>query len=42
MHYKTVPIAGMFGRVNVWQIAKLKVIGKIKFGDFGHMDTIYD
>jgi len=32
-------IAGMFGRVNVWRIAELKVIGKIKFGewiDFGH------
>ena len=24
--------AGMFGGVNVWQIAKLKVIGEIKFG----------
>ena len=37
-------IAGMFGRVNVWQIAKLKVIGEIQFGewiDFGHKDTIY-
>jgi len=37
-------IAGMFGRVNVWRIAGLKVIGKIKFGkwiDFGHKDTIY-
>ena len=33
----------MFGGVDVWQIAKLKVIGKIKFGkliDFGHKDTI--
>ena len=26
---------------NVWRIAKLKIIGKIKFGDFGHKDTIY-
>ena len=34
----------MFGGVSVWQIAKLKIIGKIKFGewiDFGHKDTIY-
>ena len=34
----------MFSRVNIWQIAELKVIGKIKFGewiDFGHKDTIY-
>ena len=34
----------MLGGVNVWRIAKLKVIGKIKFGewiDFGHKDTIY-
>ena len=34
----------MFGGVNVWRIAELKVIGKIKFGewmDFGHKDTIY-
>ena len=32
-------IAGIFGGVNVWRIAELKVIGKIKFGewiDFGH------
>ena len=37
-------IAGMFGGVNVWRIAGLKVIGEIKFGewiDFGHKDTIY-
>ena len=37
-------IAGMFGWVNVWRIAELKVIGEIKFGewiDFGHKDTIY-
>ena len=26
-------LAGMFGRVDVWQIAKLKVIGEIKFGE---------
>ena len=34
----------MFGGVNVWRIAELKVIGEIKFGewiDFGHKDTIY-
>ena len=34
----------MFGRVYVWRIAELKVIGQIKFGqwiDFGHKDTIY-
>ena len=34
----------MFGGVNVWGIAKFKVIGEIKFGewiDFGHKDTIY-
>ena len=34
----------MFGRVNVWQIAKLKEIGEIKFGDsidFIHKDAIY-
>ena len=34
----------MFGGVNVWQIAELKEIGKIKFGeliDFSHEDTIY-
>ena len=34
----------MFGGVYVWQIAELKVIGEIKFGewiDFGHKDTIY-
>ena len=37
-------LAGMFGRVNVWRIAELKVIGKIRFGewiDFGHKDAIY-
>ena len=36
LHYH---IAGMFGGVNVWRIAELKVIGEIKFGewiDFGH------
>ena len=35
---------GMFGRVNVWRIAELKEIGKIKVGeliDFGHKDAIY-
>ena len=35
----------MFGGVNVWRIVKLKVIGKIKFGewiDFGYKDTIYE
>ena len=34
----------MFGGVNVWWIAKLKVIGKIMFNewiDFGHKYTIY-
>ena len=34
----------MFDGVNVWRIAKLKVIGKIKFGKwihFGHKYTIY-
>jgi len=34
----------MFGGVNVWQIAELKEIGKIKFGeliDFIHKDAIY-
>ena len=34
----------MLDGVNVWRIAKLKVIGEIKFGewiDFGHKDTIY-
>ena len=34
----------MFSGVNVWRIAKLKVISEIKFGewiDFGHKDTIY-
>ena len=34
----------MFGGVNVWRIAELKVIGKIMFSkwiDFGHIDTIY-
>ena len=34
----------MFGGVNVWRIAELKVIGKIKFGEWinvGHKDTIY-
>ena len=33
----------MFGRVNEWQNAKLKVVSK-KLGewiDFSHMDTIY-
>ena len=37
-------IAGMFGGVNVWRIAKLKDIGKIKFGeliDFSHKDAVY-
>ena len=37
-------VVGMFGGVNVWRIAELKVIGEIKFGewiDFGHKDTIY-
>ena len=37
-------IAGVFGGINVWRIVELKVIGKIKFGewiDFGHKDTIY-
>ena len=32
------------GFSNIWRIAKLKVIGEIKFGkwiDFGHKDTIY-
>ena len=35
---------GTFGRVNVWRIAELKVIGEIKFGkwiDFVHEVTIY-
>ena len=34
----------VFGVVNVWQIAKLKVIDEIMFSewiDFGHKDTIY-
>ena len=34
----------MFGGVNVWQIAELKVIGEIMFSewiDFGHKDTTY-
>jgi len=34
----------MFGGVNVWRIAELKIIGEIKFGEwvnFGHKDTIY-
>ena len=34
----------MFGRVNVWRIAKLKVISEIMFSkwiDFGYKDTIY-
>ena len=34
----------MFGGVNVWQIAELKVIGEMMFSewiDFGHKDTIY-
>ena len=33
----------MFGGVDVWQIAELKVIGEIKLGkwiDFDHKDTI--
>ena len=37
-------MAGMFGRVNAWQIAELKVVGKKKFSewmDFGHKDIIY-
>ena len=37
-------LAGMLGRVDVWRIAELKVIGEIKFGkwiDFGHKDAIY-
>ena len=34
----------MFGGVNVWQIAEVKEIGEIKFGeliDFIHKDAIY-
>ena len=34
----------MFGRVNFWRIAELKLIGEIMFSkwiDFGHKDTIY-
>ena len=34
----------MFGGVNVWRIAELKEIGKIKFGElieFSHKDAIY-
>ena len=34
----------MFGGVNVWRIAELKVIDEIMFSewiDFGHKDTIY-
>jgi len=41
MYYR---IAGMFGGVNVWRIAELKEIGKIKFGElieFSRKDTIY-
>ena len=37
-------IAGMFGGVNVWQIAEFKEIGEIKFGKliyFSHNYTIY-
>jgi len=37
-------IAGMFDGFNVWRIAELKVIGKIKCGEwieFGHENTIY-
>ena len=37
-------IVGMFGGVNVWRIANLKEIGKIKFGKligFIHKDVIY-
>ena len=37
-------IVGMFGGVNVWGVAKLKEIGRIKFGeliDFIHKDAIY-
>ena len=37
-------IAGMFGEVNVRQIAELKEIGEIKFGeliDFIHKDAMY-
>ena len=43
-HISNYRIAGMFGGVNVRQIAELKVIGEIKYGewiDFGHKDTIY-
>ena len=43
-HFEIYRIVGMFGGVNVWRIAELKVIGEIKFGewiDFGHKDTIY-
>ena len=40
-----IPYSGnVFGGVNVWQIAELKVIGEIMFSewiDFGHKDTIY-
>ena len=38
-HQRIYRIAGMFGGVNVWRIAELKVIGEVKFGewiDFGH------
>ena len=34
----------MFGRVNVWRIAELKVVSEKKFGewiDFRHKDTMY-
>ena len=37
-------ITGMFGGINVWRIAELKVICEIRFSewiDFGHKDTIY-
>ena len=43
IEYSIYHIAGMFGRVNVWQTAELKVNGK-NFGEwmnFGHLDTIY-
>ena len=36
-------IAGMFGGVNVWQIAEFKEIGEIKFGkliDFSRKDKL--
>ena len=37
-------IAGIFGGINLWRIAELKVFGEIMFIewiDFGHKDTIY-